>query len=326
MAFLGDDGKSFADGRDGRLWIVDDDLNPIDIDEGAAPAASGEIAVDKGLAKDEDLSVGDSVTVLTLAGQEDATIVGITSFGNTDAQDRGGTVSISDANAFDWLNSGQVEYQDLYLRGTSASRNWSTPSSPWCRTASRCRPVTTSWTTSDEVGGFGRVLKTALQFFALLALFVGGFVIYNTFNVIVAQRLRELAVLAAIGATPKQLKRSLRFEGLVIGLLGSALGVIAGFALAFALNAAISAFGISLPGSGIVIAPRVVIQGIFLGTVITLLSVTIPARRAAKTEPIEALRQAAVESTTFTRRRVSSSPVSSSRSAWSACSPAPVPR
>ena len=99
------------------------------------------------------------------------------------------------------------------------------------------------------------MLKTALQFFALLALFVGGFVIYNTFNVIVAQRLRELAVLAAIGATPKQLKRSLRLEGLVIGLVGSALGVVAGFALAFGSMAVVSAVGVSLPGSGIVVNP-----------------------------------------------------------------------
>ncbi|MET0909955.1 MAG: FtsX-like permease family protein, partial [Ilumatobacteraceae bacterium] len=305
VAFLGADGEPIGNGAVGRLWIADDDLNPIDVDEGAAPAASGEIAVDRGLADDERFAVGDDVTLLTLAGPQDATIVGITSFGNTDAQDQGGTVSISDADAFDWLNSGQVEYQDLYLRGTVGEQELVDAVEPLVPEGFKVQ------TGADfledkraEVGGFGKVLKTALQFFSLLALFVGGFVIYNTFNVIVAQRLRELAVLAAVGATPRQLKRSLRFEGLVIGLLGSVLGVIAGFALAFGLMAILSAVGVSLPGSGIVVSPPVVVQGIVIGTLITLLSVMIPARRAARTEPIEALREAAVSSTTLTKRRI----------------------
>ena len=72
--------------------------------------------------------------------------------------------------------------------------------------------------------------------------------IYNTFSVIVAQRLRELAVLAAIGATPKQIKRSLRFEGVVVGLVGSALGVLAGIGLAFVLTSSLQALGVELPG------------------------------------------------------------------------------
>ena len=305
VAFLGADGKTTANGAVGRLWIADDALNPIDIDDGAAPAASGEIAIDRGLADDEDLSVGDDIVVLTLAGQHDATIVGVTSFGSTDAQDQSGTVSISDADAFDWLNSGQVEYQDLYLRGNVGEQELVDAVAPLVPDGFKIQTGQDFLEDKrNEVGGFGKVLKNALQFFALLALFVGGFVIYNTFNVIVAQRLRELAVLAAIGATPKQLKRSLRFEGLVIGLIGSALGVAAGFALAFGLMAILSAVGVSLPGSGIVVSPQVVVQGIVLGTVITLVSVTIPARRAARTEPIEALREAAVSSTKLTKRRI----------------------
>ena len=305
VAFLGVDGKTTANGAVGRLWIADEALNPIDIDDGDAPAASGEIAIDRGLADDEDLSVGDDIVVLTLAGQQDATIVGVTSFGSTDAQDQSGTVSISDADAFDWLNSGQVEYQDLYLRGNVGEQELVDAVAPLVPDGFKIQTGQDFLEDKrNEVGGFGKVLKNALQFFALLALFVGGFVIYNTFNVIVAQRLRELAVLAAIGATPKQLKRSLRFEGLVIGLIGSALGVAAGFALAFGLMAILSAVGVSLPGSGIVVSPQVVVQGIVLGTVITLVSVTIPARRAARTEPIEALREAAVSSTKLTKRRI----------------------
>ena len=305
VAFLGGDGETFGDGAVGRLWIDDDELNPIDVDEGAAPSAAGEITVDRGFAADQDVTVGDQVKILTLAGQFDATVVGITTFGNADAQDRDGTVSIAEANAFDWLNSGQVEYEDLYIRGNvdqvelRAAVEPSVPSGFVAQTGDDFRADK-----RGEVGAFGKVLKTALQGFSLLALFVGGFVIYNTFSVIVAQRLRELAVLAAIGATPKQIKRSLRFEGLVIGILGSALGVAAGFALTFVLGFALSTIGVSLPGSGITVTPSVVVQGMVIGTIITVLSVMIPARRAARTEPIEALRQAAVASSTVGRGRI----------------------
>ncbi|MFI5429172.1 ABC transporter permease [Aeromicrobium sp. UC242_57] len=151
-------------------------------------------------------------------------------------------------------------------------------------------------------GSFAQTLKKALQAFAVLALLVGGFVIYNTFSVIVAQRLRELAVLAAIGATPRQLKRSLRMEGLVLGVLGSVLGVVAGYLLTLALQGVLEPTGNSLPG-GISFSSSNLVSGLILGTVITVISVMIPARRAGRTEPIEAMRDAATESASLGRRR-----------------------
>lgn len=305
VAFLGSDGTTFADGAVGRLWISDDALNPIDVDEGTAPLADGEIAVDAGLAEDEDIDVGDELTVLTLAGEFDVTVVGITTFGDSDAQDQSGTVSIPAPSAFDWLNSGQVEFEDLYVRGTVDETALLEAVEPLVPDGFDAQ--TGDDFRSDkrgEVAGFGRVLKITMQAFAMLALFVGGFVIYNTFNVIVSQRVRELAVLSAIGATPKQLKRSLRFEGVVIGLIGSVLGVVAGFALALGLAAILAAADVSLPGSGVALSSGVVIQGVIVGTLITYMSVTIPARRASRTEPIEALRQSAAETGTVSRGRM----------------------
>lgn len=293
VGFLDDAGEPFADNATGRLWIDDDELNPIDVVQGMAPAARGEIAVDRGLADEHDLSVGDQITILTLAGPFDATITGLTGFGDSDAQDSGGTVSIPAAAAFDWLNNGQVEFAAVYVRGGSdqaaivAAIEPSVPAGFEVVSGDDFRDER-----RGEVAGVGRVLKRALQFFSVLALMVGGFVIYNTFSVIVAQRTRELAVLAAIGATPKQLKRSLRFESLVIGLLGSVLGVLAGFGLAFALVAIIGRLGVPLPGSGVAVSTSTVIVAIVFGVLITRFSVTMPARRAGRAEPIEALRQA----------------------------------
>ncbi|HCB03026.1 MAG TPA: hypothetical protein DEQ43_02015 [Nocardioides bacterium] len=304
VAFLGDDGKAFATGATGRLWIEDRELNPLQVDSGEAPTRAGEIAVDRGLAEDEDLSVGDDVTLLTLAGQESATIVGLTAFGDSDALDDGGTVSITEADAFDWLNSGQREYETYYLRGSGDQKTL-------VAEAADVVPAGFQAQSGDDfrddqretAGSFGNTLKKGLQAFAILALLVGGFVIYNTFSVIVAQRLRELAVLAAIGATPRQLKRSLRMEGLAIGVIGSVLGVVAGFVLTLLLDLVLRVTGNSLPGSGTTIGAANVIGGVLLGTVITVLSVMIPARRAARTEPIEAMRDAAVESNRLGRAR-----------------------
>jgi putative ABC transport system permease protein len=304
VSFLGDDGQPYADGATGRLWVEDDELNHIDIVDGVAPVAAGEIAVDRGLAENEGLTVGDQVVVLTSAGQFDATIVGTTSFGSTDAIDRSGTVSVPEAAAFDWLSAGVVAYEDLYLRGNVSEAELVAAVEPLAPDGFQVQTGTQFLEDKRaEASGFGKTLKIGLQAFAALALFVGAFVIYNTFSVIVAQRLRELAVLAAIGATPKQIKRSLRFEGLMIGIIGSLLGVVAGFALAYLLVTIVAALGVSLPGSGIRVTPTVVTQGIFAGTLITFFSVMIPARRAAKTEPIEALRQAAVERSTVSRKR-----------------------
>jgi putative ABC transport system permease protein len=288
----------------GRLWITDEELNPIDVVDGRAPGAAGEVAVDRGLADEEDLQVGSPVKVYTLAGQQNARVVGITAFGDKDAVDQDGTVSVPAATAFAWLNDGQREYQELYLRGSGLQDTLVDSVKPLVPAGFEAQKGSDFLEDQQQLlGAFGRILKTALQGFALLALFVGGFVIYNTFNVIVAQRLRELAVMAAIGATPKQIKRSLRWEGILIGLIGSVLGVAAGFVLTFGLIALLQAFGVELPGSGLKVSPPVVVQGIVLGTVITWLSVTIPARRAARTEPIEAMRSASADTAALSRPR-----------------------
>ncbi|MDA0169416.1 ABC transporter permease [Solirubrobacter taibaiensis] len=284
----------------GRLWIDDAELNPLELTSGKAPANVGEIAVDEGLAESEDLQVGSKVKIASLGGQFDATVTGVTKFGSSDSQDPEGTVSLPRAAAFEWLNEGREEYQAIYLRGSVTERDVAGLVPRGYQAQSGADFLADQ---REQIGAVGRYLKYALQAFALLALFVGGFVIYNTFNVIVAQRMRELAVLAAIGATPKQIKRSLGTEGLLLGVIGSALGVAAGFLLAWLLIGILKLIGVELPGGGVLVSPATVIQGLVLGTLITVFSVRMPARRAAKVEPIEAMRSAAVDQTTFRKRR-----------------------
>ena len=305
VAFLAEDGSTFGDGATGRLWIADEELNPLDLVEGDVPTGLDSIVVDRGLAADEGLAVGDRVTLLTVAGPQETTVGGISRFATSDSIDSSGTVSLSTEAASAWLRDDSEEYDGLLLRGSG---------DPVALAEAVAEVTPPGWMAQDgpsfladqkeAAGSFGTFLKVGLQAFALLALFVGGFVIYNTFSVIVAQRQRELAVLSAIGATPRQIKRALRYEGLVIGLLGSALGVVAGLILAQLLLWLVSVLGFELPGAGgIVIGSSTVVNAIFTGTLITLFSVTIPARRAARIEPIEALREAQSEVGAASRTR-----------------------
>ncbi|MEZ5340865.1 MAG: FtsX-like permease family protein [Acidimicrobiales bacterium] len=131
--------------------------------------------------------------------------------------------------------------------------------------------------------------------FAMIALFVSAFVITNTFAILVAQRSRELALLRAIGATRSQVLRSVLAESFVIGIVGSILGLVFGILLSYGLRAMLSAIGLELPGGGILLQTRTVVVSLLVGVVVTVLAAVLPAWRASRIAPIEALRQAAAE-------------------------------
>ena len=134
-----------------------------------------------------------------------------------------------------------------------------------------------------------------LLVFAFIALFVGSSVIFNTFSIIVAQRLRELALLRAVGASRRQVMASVLGESLVIGVVASVAGVVAGIGLAVVLKAGLAALGFDLPATGLVISPRTVIVALLAGALITLVSAISPALRAARIPPVTAMQDVAAE-------------------------------
>jgi putative ABC transport system permease protein len=142
---------------------------------------------------------------------------------------------------------------------------------------------------------------TFLLVFGVVALFVGSFVIFNTFRILVAQRRRELALLRAIGATRNQVRWSVLLESIVIGVVAAALGVAGGFVLAAGLRALFGVLGFRLPVGGLVLKPRTVIVGILAGSVVTVIAGLLPAWEASRVAPIAALQGAGLE-----RRRRSS--------------------
>src|SRR5205823_2450714 len=141
-------------------------------------------------------------------------------------------------------------------------------------------------------------LKKALSFFniallvfAVIALFVGAFIIFNTFQILVSQRTRELALLRALGASPSQVRRSVIVEATVVGVFASVLGLAAGFVIALGLKVLLKAFGIDLPSTTLQLLPRTIIAAFVVGVGTTLVSSVMPAIRASRVPPIAALRE-----------------------------------
>ena len=146
-----------------------------------------------------------------------------------------------------------------------------------------------------------KMIRLFLLGFGLIALLVGAFVIFNTLSITVAQRTREFATLRTLGASRKQVMRSVVIEGLVIGLVASVLGILAGFGISEGMIRLFSALGVDLPDAPTVVALRTIVVSLLLGTGVTLLASVLPARRATRVPPISAVREGAVLPTSRTR-------------------------
>ncbi|MGB3410408.1 MAG: FtsX-like permease family protein [Microthrixaceae bacterium] len=280
----------------GRNWIDDSELNPLTLAKGRAPEAKDQIVVDRELADEADAELGSKVKVETPSGTLDMTIVGISEFGDQNAIDDGGTVSFASSAATQILNTGTPGYTDVIIRTSGDSGEVRTalraklPSSVEVQTADQFIE-----TASKSALSFISFLRPILQGFAYLAMFVSAFVIFNTFSVVVTQRFRELALIRAIGGSPAQVRRSVMVEGLGIGVGASAIGVVLGAGLAKGLQAILGQFDLALPGTGVKITVGTILLCMIVGTVVTLLAVVVPAFRAGRTKPVEAMRASAVD-------------------------------
>jgi putative ABC transport system permease protein len=163
--------------------------------------------------------------------------------------------------------------------------------------------ATVAQESSDAVNNDLKFVGIVLMIFAGVALFVGSFIIWNTFTMIVTQRSREIALLRAVGATRRQVLRSLLTEAALLGVAASALGIALGFVVAIGLNALMAVVGFSLPSTSLQLQPRTIWVSLLVGTVVTMLAALVPALRATRVLPVEALREATPGSGRPTWRR-----------------------
>ncbi len=277
----------------GLSW--DPDSSVLQIREGSAPDAPDEVAVDAATARAHDLSVGQEIQVLFTGPPQTFTISAIVGFGDADNL-AGATLALFELSTAQQL----FDKVGVYDAISVDAQEGVSPSELRARIQAvlpQGVEAIASTTVADEnTQAFNEGLgffKIALLVFAFIALFVGAFIIYNTFSIITAQRTRELALLRALGASRSQVLASVLVEALVIGLVASAVGVGVGVLIAVGLQGLLSLFGIDLPSTGIQVLPRTIVVSLAIGTLVTLVASAIPARRAARVAPIEAMRSGA---------------------------------
>ncbi|AWG98401.1 membrane protein [Rhodococcus ruber Chol-4] len=264
--------------------------DPTEFVAGRPPAADGQIALNSSAAERAGLSVGDPTKILAAS----AGIVPVTVSGIYDVEtDTGGYVGAmfteNQARAL-FTDGTHVQYIDVAGDGVPADelRDRIAAAVPDQKVQTGAEVSEEIKTEIEEALSF---LNYFLLAFGAIALLVGTFIIYNTFSMIVAQRLRELALLRAIGASRSQVGRSVTLEALVVGVVGSALGIVGGVALAYGLRAALNAFDVGLPSGPLQLAPRTVLVALLIGIVVTVVSAYAPARRASKVAPVAAMRE-----------------------------------
>jgi putative ABC transport system permease protein len=275
----------FALGTDASL----PQFSPLNLKTGQWPEGPRQVALDAGTAASENFKVGDTVAVSTLGAKRRYEVTGIATFGAVN--------SLGDATMAIWDLATAQTLLDKEGRfdGISIAAKAGTSPDELLRAVQPLVPRSLEVKDSEQQAAADadetNVIVNAIRYFLLgfgaIALFVGAFVIFNTLSITVAQRTREFATLRTLGASRKQVMRSVVIEGLVIGLLASVLGLFAGFGLAKLL----SAIGGELPEAGMVFSLRTVLISLALGTAVTLLASITPALRATRVAPIAAVRE-----------------------------------
>ena len=287
----------------GTNWGTSDTLNPFTIVEGEGPQSDDELVIDKASADSTDYEVGDTVPVQTRAGTNEFTLSGIARFGTADSPGGAsfamwtveeaqaqlgepGKVSSISVAADDGVS--QTEVVDAVRDGLGSDAG--------------VQVITGAQITEETQNDIQQALSFLtifLGFFGVIAVVVGAFVIYNAFSIIVAQRTREMALLRAVGARRRQVRRAVLAEAVVVGVAGSVVGFLLGLGVA-----ALLAGFLGLPDSSLAILPSSVAIALAVGIVVTLVSALIPAWRASRVPPLAAMRDVAVDTSGRSRVRL----------------------
>ncbi|HEX3712606.1 MAG TPA: ABC transporter permease [Trebonia sp.] len=292
--FVARDGKPISSsiGTLGVEYDPDQQISSLHLIAGGPPLNSGDVVMDAGTARGYQFSVGQQVRVLSAGGPRQVfTIRGIAQFGTADNLAGATLAAFTLPTAQRVLGeSGQLDAINVVAKPGAAK---AAVQAAIARVLPPGVQVVTGQTVIDEnttsVSQALSFFNTALLVFALIALFVGAFTIYNTFSIIVGQRTRELALLRVVGASRGQLLRSVLAEAAVVGLVSSAVGVGLGVLAAVGLEALLSGFGFTLPAGPLTFEPRTAVAGLAVGTLVTVVSAIGPARNAVRIPPVAAL-------------------------------------
>ncbi|MEU0969987.1 FtsX-like permease family protein [Streptomyces sp. NPDC005917] len=269
------------------------DARTMKITSGAAPKNSGQVMVDADTADKHHLTLGDELAVISAVGTHTAKISGIAGFTVTNP---GAAVFYLDTRTAQRTLVGRTGvFTNVNVTAAQGVTDAQLKKNVVAGLGARYK-VQTAKETADanqkDVASFMDVMKYAMLGFAGIAFLVGIFLIINTFSMLVAQRTREIGLMRAIGSSRRQVNGSVLLEALLLGVVGSVLGVGAGVGIAVGLMKLMGSMGMHLSTSDLTVAWTTPVAGVLLGVVVTVLAAYLPARRAGKVSPMAALRDA----------------------------------
>jgi len=283
-------GLAFSYSPDGQHF------NPLKLTSGSFPSGPNEIAIDSSTASKHNYKVGDEIGVVARGPVERFKIVGTVEIAGVSSLG-GATMAVFTLPKAQQLFNKVGEYDTISV----AAKHGYTPQ----QVVNQIKPLlgpsaqvrtgqAQAAQATKDTSGFLNIFQDFLLAFGGIALFVGSFVIANTLSITIAQRTRELATLRTLGATRRQVLRSVLIEAFVIGTLASIIGLFLGLLLAKGLNSLLVSFGINLPQTSTVFKTRTVIVALAVGIVITMIAALRPALRATRVAPIAAAREGAL--------------------------------
>jgi putative ABC transport system permease protein len=310
-SIIGKDGKPLISGNTGAPTFgsvaLTGELATWEYVEGGIPSGPDQVAIDKGSADKGNFALGDTIQIAGATGAREFTLAGIARFGNADSPG-GASFSLFDLpTAQEFVaKPGFVDAVEVRGDGSVDDAELARRISDQLGPESETEVLTGAEITKEnqtEIQDNLKFFTIFLNVVAFIALFVSCFVIYNVFSITVAQRKRENALMRAIGASRRQVTVSLLIESVVVGLVGSILGLFLGMLLALGLRKAFAALGLDLPATGLTLLPRTIVLTIVVGLLVTVFSALLPALRSGRVPPVAAMRDTALETSSATRGR-----------------------
>jgi len=291
------DGSAALASRGPNIGINWEDSSPtprLFIAEGRPPISITEFAVDIDTANDDDFVVGQKYDLQTPQGLRNLVLTGTFTFANPEENASIGSklIAMDTRSAVELFNSG-VGYDDITLTIESSYTEATIVENVEDVLPSGLEVLTRSDLVSEQADTFNEfinIFRTILLVFAFIILFVAAFIIYNVFSIIIGQRIQEIGLLRALGATGKQITNSIVTEALFVGIFATVTGIALGFPIAFGLQELLAALNFGPDENSLPLRPTTVIVGAILGIGLTLTAAVWPALRARSISPMAALR------------------------------------
>lgn len=294
-------GQAQAAANIAEPWLGDSVLNSYTIVEGVAPAAQGQAALDQNTASQAQLEVGDELIYVTDDGAQQAVLVGIANFGGADNDPYVSTVLLDPS---DPLFDAERGFAYVLIAGDGSADAVTSAVLGLDEVEGLVVETGPQWIAGqiDDLSSFLGFFETFLSVFAVISVTVGTTIVANTFTVSLAQRTQELSLLRLVGSTRRQLMSQVVIEAVLLGLVGTAIGIVVGLLGVNAMGWLLDLLGLVIERSN-AIAPSALIIGAVVGIGVTVISAVMPARKATAVAPIEALRSTEVEPPLAGRRR-----------------------